>query len=179
MGYPTVANFDKNIIFRTRENLVNSSVKNDLTHLLNCLFGLIIVPNQMIVQGRRHLAFFERKISDYQFLDFLRTEDTFVDEDKDGKFVEFKASKLIHKHINYNDIKIAEFLDRIRNGIAHNGIRPTKEETSWRGVIIRSYSRDRQVPAWSDNYDFQLFLTQDELKQLCLFLTAEYLKELN
>lgn len=116
---------------------------------------------------------------DYQFLDFLRTEDTFVDEDKDGKFVEFKACKLIHKHIKHDDIKIAEFLDRIRNGIAHSGIRPTIEGKSWKGVIIRSYSRDRQVLTWSDNYDFQLFLTQDELKQLCLFLTAEYLKELD
>ena len=181
MGYPTVANFDKIIIERTKENLDNSSYANDFTQLLNSLFGLIILPNQMQIQGKRDFAFFDTKISDYDKLEFLLkdTEYTILDEKKGGKFEEIKIRKLIHKHTHLNNIKISEFIERMRNAVAHNGIRPTKDGNNWGGIIIRSYNKDKHIFKWGDNYDFQLFLTQSELKEICNFLTNKYLDEIN
>jgi hypothetical protein len=57
MDYPSVNDFDKNFIKRTIENL-DGKVKNTFTHLLNSLLGLIILPRQWNLQGRRKIEYF-------------------------------------------------------------------------------------------------------------------------
>ena len=179
MGYPKIADFDKTIIKRTKENLKNTAFKEDFTQLLNSLLGLIVILHQMKIQGRRRMAFFEKKISDYTELDFLKDEDTFNDEQKDQSFKEIITKKLIHKHIDYDKIKIHELIKYIRNGIVHYGIRPTKDGDKWEGIVMRNYKKEKQIPKWGDDYIFQIYLTQSELKGLCILLTDEYLKELS
>lgn len=179
MGYPTVAYFDKNIVKRTKENLENSSIKNDFTHLLNSLFGLIIIPNQMKIQGRRSLRLFDEKLSNYKELDFFKGEQTFLDEQNDGRFIEITASKFTHKSLKYEDLKFSDFINHLRNAIAHNGIRPIKDpgNGNWYGIILRNYKKDKDISKWNDKYYLQLLLSQAELKSLCDFLTNKYLEE--
>ena len=179
MGYPKIADFDKTIIKRTKENLKNAAIKYDFTQLLNSLLGLIVVLHQMKVQGKRKMAFFEKKISDYKKLDFLKDKDTFNDEQKNQSFKEITTEKLIRQYIKYDKIKIEDLIECMRNGIVHYGIRPTKDGDDWEGIVIRNYTKDNQIPKWSDNYKFQIYLTQSELKELCILLTDEYLKELS
>jgi len=180
MGYPTVAYFDKKIVERTIENLNNASIKNDFTHLLNSLFGLIIIPNQMKIQGRRNLRLFDEKLSNYKELDFLMGEETFLDEQNEGIFKDKTERKFFHKSLKYEDLKFSDFINHLRNAIAHNGIRPIKdpENGNWYGIIFRNYKKDKDIFEWSSKYYFQILLTQTELKNLCDFLTSKYLDEL-
>jgi len=180
MGYPTVAYFDKKIIERTKENLNNSSFKNDFTQLLNSLFGLIIIPNQMKTQGLRSLSFFCNKLSSYNELDFLKSDMTFLDEMKDGTFKEKNTKKFFHRYRAYSDLSISDFLEHLRNALAHSGIRPIKDpgNENWFGIIIRNYKRDKDILEWNGKYYLQLILTQKELKLLCDFLSTNYLDEL-
>lgn len=179
MGYPKIADFDIIIIKRTKENLKNATIKYDFTLLLNSLLGLIVILHQMKIQGKRKMAFFEKKISDYKKLDFLQNEDTFNNEQKNQSFKEITMKKLIRNHINYDKIKIHELIKYIRNGIVHYGIRPTKDGDIWEGIVIRNYKNDKKILNWSDNYIFQIYLTQSELENLCILLTDEYLRELS
>lgn len=178
MGYPTTAHFDKAIIERTKQNLECMTIANDFTQLLNSLFGLIIIPTQMKKQSKRNLLLFEKKLSDFTELDYLRKKDIINFEQEDQTFKEITIDKLYHGFIKYDDIKIEDLLERFRDSLAHCGIRPTKENEEWQGIIFRCYDKDNQNAKWEDNHVFQIYLNQIELKTLCMFLIREYLKEL-
>jgi hypothetical protein len=179
MGYPTVVYFDYNFVKRTLDNLENSEIKNDFTLLVNSLFGLIIIPNQMNVQERRELSFFDKTIDEFSELDFLKEDTTYSDELSENKYKEIHTPKLYHKYLDYNRILISELLNKMRNGIAHGAIRPTKEDKRWYGIILRCYTRDSHIKRWEDNYDFQVCLSQSELKAISIFIANNYLNEIS
>jgi hypothetical protein len=156
MGYPTISQFDKNFIARTIENL-NGDVKNTYTHLVNSLLGLVILPRQWNVLGKRTPEFFNYKVIDCIDLLFLSEVTTFSDE----KSVSHEISKL----------------EKLRHSIAHQSIRPTQEEDKWRGIIFRSYPNDLIAAQWGDNYSLQLYLTESELRKLVLFIAERYCTE--
>ena len=79
-------------------------------------------------------------------------------------------SAAINKKKN-KDIKLSEFLRRLRNGIAHFGIIPTKDNDVWKGIIIRNYtSKNKQFYC-----NFQLYLEESELRILSNFIANKYI----
>jgi hypothetical protein len=172
MGYPTISQFDKNFIARTIENL-NGDVKNTYTHLVNSLLGLVILPRQWNVLGKRTPEFFNYKVIDCIDLLFLSEVTTFSDE----KSVSHEISKLEFRGKEYEEITLKDVIDKLRHSIAHQSIRPTQEEDKWRGIIFRSYPNDLIAAQWGDNYSLQLYLTESELRKLVLFIAERYCTE--
>jgi len=169
MGYPTVSNFDNVFIQRTLDNL-DGEIKNSYTHLINSLLGLVILPRQWICQKKRKVDSFDKKLAEFDDLNFLKEISTFVDENNKEQSV----SKLTGNKA-FEEMKVIELTNRIRNSLAHLNIRPTKESDSWAGVIFRNYSSDKEAGTWSDNYNFQLYLTMSEIKLFSVFISNLYL----
>lgn len=173
MGYPTISQFDKQFISRTIANL-NAKVENTFTHLVNSLLGLIILPRQWNIQGKRTPEFFNNKIIEFTELNFLKEVTTFTDE----KYANHEISKLSFRGKEYNEITLKEIIDKLRHSIAHQSIRPTQEDKDWKGIIFRSYPNDSIAAEWKDNYSMQLYLTQSELKTLVLLVAQRYIAEI-
>lgn len=173
MGYPSISNFDKTFINRTLENL-EKDIPYPFTHLLNSLIGLIILPLQWSIQGRRELEFTKKEISVFDELFFL-TETTFY-TNKEGENVQTK--KLYFKYEDKVVLTVGMLLKKLRNSIAHQAIRPTKENDDWRGVIFRNYSNERKTYEWGENYDLQLYLTKNEIELFAKFIAEKYLEEI-
>lgn len=169
MGYPTISEFDKVFIQRTKENL-DSKVKNEYTHLMNCLLGLIVLPRQATVQGKRQPKFFNKKVLEIADFSFLKGKTKVSDEFNSN--VEIK--KLDFPHQPIEKLTIAILLERLRNSIAHQSIRPTCEGRKWIGVIFRNYSTELKASAWKNDYDLQVYLTMDELKTFAVIIADNY-----
>lgn len=174
MGYPTVVDFDKNIIKRTLENLDAKKV-NSFTLLLNSLLGLIVLPRQWNLQGKRKIECFNKLLSEYTELSFFNTKTYFTDDD--GQNIETMV--LEFKDVNKTTITLKMIIDKLRHSIAHQALRPTKEEEKWKGVVFRNYKKDTATAKWNDEYDFQLYLTQDELEKFAKLIAEIYLTELD
>ncbi len=173
MGYPSINDFDKNIINRTIENL-DGTVKNTFTHLLNSLLGLIVLPRQWNLQGRRKIEYLDRPLSEFSELRFLNDNASYMDDD--GNDVEIKVLEL--KPDVRTTITLKKIIDKLRHAVAHQAIRPTKDGTNWEGVIFRNYTNDNATSAWNNDYDFQLYLTQSKLEMFARFISTKYLEEI-
>jgi hypothetical protein len=175
MGYPSKQNFDLTHIKRTKQNLEEYEGKYDFTMLLNSLLGLIILPNEFNVKGQREYSFdfLEHKVTNFSELSQIFKISEIILCDETGKEVQqnkfYWLSKSNNK-LNPSEIKLSELLNRIRNGIAHFGIIPTKDRDIWEGLIIRNY------PENNNEHNFEVYLTQQELKQFALFIANKYLE---
>lgn len=172
MGNPTINNFDINIISRTIENL-DVNVPNTFTHLLNSLLGLIVLPRQWNIQGRRDIEHFNKPLNEYNELNYFN-DITYYDDDNQNN-VQTKVLEL--KPDERTTITLKSVIDKLRHSIAHQSIRPTKEGDSWKGVIFRTYRNDTDTSLWNDNYNLQLYLTQDQLERFVKFVATTYLEE--
>jgi hypothetical protein len=164
MGYPTIGQFDVNIISRTIQNL-EAQVPNTYTHLINSLMSLVILPRQWNLQGRRTINAFESRIVESINLDFIRNNSIFTNEDNQNTEIprlEIRGKRI--EEITYGDI-----IDHLRHSIAHQSIRPTQNGDSWEGIIFRSYWNDHHAINWGNNYRMQLYLTENQLRLLIMY----------
>ena len=176
MGYPTIQNFDIVFVKRTLENIENYNGEYTFTMLVNSLLGLIILPNEYNIKGLRNYKFdfLNQSVTTFTELLPIIKNDIHKFSDDSGKeimidkFLWLSAAKNKKKN---KDIKLSEFLRRLRNGIAHFGIIPTKDNDVWKGIIIRNYtSRNKQFYC-----NFQLYLEESELRILSNFIANKYI----
>lgn len=179
MGYPTVKNFDISYIKRTLENLNKFDGENNFTMLFNSLLGLLILPNEYNIKKARTYSFdfFKQKITSYSVLKdiFLIKDITLVNEDNE----EYKQRKFFwlsnsNMELQPKNIKLGELIRRIRNGVAHFGIIPTKEGDIWKGVIIRNYPDDD-----SEHFNLEIYFEESELKAFAELIANKYLETIN
>jgi hypothetical protein len=174
MGYPTIGQFDVNIISRTIQNL-DAKVQNTYTHLVNSLMGLVILPRQWNLQRRRTITSFESRILESENLNFLNNKDIFTNEDNLNE--EIPILELRGKNIQ--EITFKDIIDNLRHSVAHQSIRPTQENNSWHGIIFRSYRNDEQATHWGNDYRMQLYLTEEQLRILVTEIADKYLAEVD
>ncbi len=183
MGYPTVENFDIAFVERTRKNLedcrAGSPIHNDFTMLLNSLLGLVIVPNEVNIKGKRtfHENPFEKKLSEFPVLKAILEGPDVKIEREDGKpYTQRKFCWLTgtRNELSVRQITLGAFLTRIRNGVAHFGIMPTKHGVnSWEGIIVKNFPSPKTNPAFSN---LEVYLEQEEIEKIACVIADEFLK---
>lgn len=174
MGFPTIENFDLAFIIRTKENLSNYKGNNDFTMLINSLLGLIILPNEYNVKNKRDydFDFLRMKVNYFQKLnDIFKEKVTILFNETGQEIKQKKFFWLSNSGVEFklNQIVLSDLLNRIRNGIAHFGIIPTKDKDIWHGVIIRNY------PKFSKKYNMEIYLDQNELLEFATFIADKYI----
>lgn len=173
MASPSIQYFDISFIERTLENLKKYEGKYDFTMLLNSLLGLLVVPNEYNIAKKRRFKypFLNEKISKFSSIKEIFKNKSYSFLDKDKKEINQYKFRWLDDNKNVltiNDITLESFLRRIRNGIAHFGITPVKEDSLWIGIIIRNY-KNREM-------NMEVYFEEDELRTFALFIAEKYLE---
>ncbi len=151
-------NFEIEFVKRTKEILMQYDGTRDMSILINCTLGLIILPYEKMRENPPSLWDIE--------LDKISNHPCF-------KLMFFKPIKGIKKsQVRYYPKTMAVLLRKIRNGLAHQHIEPVNEEGKFAGAIIRNYFEQGD----QQKLDLEIHFSQQELKEFALFIANEYLK---
>jgi hypothetical protein len=112
------ANFPKDFLERTKENLKNYTGNFEITNLINNCLGLIIIPNELLIDN----------LSVYEF----------TDNDKSYGI----SKKNIHTNIS-NDYSLKKIVKGIRNGLAHGNIEQRTKNKEISGLKISNIYEDK------------------------------------
>jgi len=168
-----IKNYPIDFIKRTQEILLEhyqhfEDKDREVTFLLNCLLGLIITIAE---NKKREETIFKGNI-DEQFLSLIPDRVGFIDSKKLN--IDLTEKDLTEVTINVghkNDLKKKAkswFLNKIRNGIAHQNIEQINEDEKWIGVRLWNIDYDRKK-------NFEIIFTIEELKKLAIELSRKYL----
>lgn len=168
-----ISNYRIDFIQRTREILetdyqIFEDKDREVTFFLNCLLGLIVTISE---NEKREKKVFKDNI-DSDFLTLIPDKVGFVESNRvDDDLTNTNLTELNVKVGHKNDLKGKSqlwFINKIRNGIAHQNIKGINEGKKWIGVLL-----------WNTNNaskkDFEIIFTIEELKDLAIALSKKYL----
>ena len=181
MGYPTIERFDIKFIERTKDNVKEFDKPNSFTHLINSLVGLIFIPNEFYKKGRRtyKIDFLNRFISEYPTLvTIFSKQETLTNE----QGIQFQQRKFFYKnkngiHKTIDNTTVGDLVRLFRNGIAHSNITPVAEGDYWKGIIVKNF--ETSAKERTNDFNFETYLNQKELRLFATFIADEYLENAN
>jgi len=154
-----IAVFKTEFVDRTKEILLNYEGEYKLSNAINCMLGLLILPYENV----------------------RNNPDTFWDTDLNA-IPDFPAFRIhvfqpVHKVkkggiIEYYPKTLRVFLQKIRNGLAHQHIRPVNTNGRFTRVVIENYFD----PDNRNILDMEVEFTRKQLEKFALFIADEYLK---
>ena len=180
MGYPTIDKFDIKFIQRTKENVKTFQGDNKFTHLLNSLVGLIFVPHEFNNKGKRTLKvnFLDKTISDYTILSKIFSGEIDLTNEQGQVFKQrkFFARDNAGQQLTIQTCTIGNLVRLFRNAIAHQNITPVAEGNYWKGIIVKNYINQKDYK--NDNFNFEAFLNQKEVRLFATLIADEYIKNI-
>ncbi len=151
--------FDIEFIKRTTSVIEEYDGKFNVTLLVNCLLGLLILPHEYY--NKKNYSFLEEDIEKIPEIKNIIVPEKLTfnpTKKKNGEIVPDRKS-----------LKI--LLNKIRNGIAHQNIEAINQDDNWSGVSIWNC-----YPLKSNNIDMKIELTSRELKDFALFISNKYIE---
>lgn len=151
-----IGRYETEFVVRTREILTRYRGGYKLTNAINCTIGLIILPNEIINES--HLEFWDRTLESIPVLNDLQIH-------------VFSPIKGIKKgNIEYFPKTLRVFLQKTRNGLAHQNITPVNENGEFTGVVIKNYF-GKAKPI----LDLEVEFNREQLERFSLFIADAYL----
>lgn len=167
-----IKNYKIDFVSRTKEllndNFADFKTKDkEVTFLLNCLLGLIVNVSE---NEKKSKLTFKGKI-DADFISQLPDKVGFIIKKQHSEDLTDERVKKIEIKIGHkSDLKSQDkfwFINKLRNGIAHQNIEGINEGDKWVGVRIwNTYNEER---------DFEIIFTIDQLKNLAIKIADDYL----
>lgn len=151
-----IEKFNIKFVERTKEILESYKGAHEVSNLLNCTLGLIILPYEQIKEKQNS---------------FWDTELLTISNLPSFGIHKFEPIQSIRKeNIKYYPKTLKVFLQKIRNGLAHQNIQPVNENETFKGVIISNYFDKAKK-----HEDLKVEFGRDQLKEFALFIANEYL----
>jgi hypothetical protein len=148
-----ITDYEREFVERTQAILQNYGGEYQLTNAINCMLGLIILPNEML--KRSQSPKWGLPIAEIQELNFLRIR-------------QFKPIRGKRNGVTeYFPKTLKVFLKKVRNGLAHQNIKPINMNGFFTGIEIKNYHRNI--------VDLEVEFSRQELEQFALFIAGEYL----
>ena len=147
-------------IKETKDMIVKTSVNNEfyLTLLINSLLSLIVLPIEELKRKPRE------KVFGSSFIEFQKNTGVTP--------IIFKPIKEIENNtVVYHKRTPQKFVEKLRNGIAHQCIEIKEADTFYYVIIYNFYIVKKKRIR-----DFEIKLSPVELKKLALFIANCYLK---
>lgn len=169
----SIENYKINFIKRTQEILIAEyksfqEKDREVTFLLNCLLGLIVVISE---NEQKKLRVFKGKIDD-EFLSLVPDKVGFIQKNKSGMIIDLTDVSTIVENVGHkSELKEQDklwFINKIRNGIAHQHIESINDDGKWVGVRL-----------WNTNNtskNFEIIFSINELKEFAISLSEKYLQ---
>jgi hypothetical protein len=152
-----IQDFGIEFVQRTRYLLTEYQGEYKLSNALNCMLGLIVLPNEML---------------DYSRTEIWNTQIAEIEELSDLHISLFEPIRRKRgDEIEYYPKTFRILLKKIRNGIAHQNIAPVNRNEFFTGVMIRNYFSGRR------DMDLEIEFNRNELEKFALFVAQKYLGE--
>lgn len=136
----------------------NVDYKYDVTLMMNCLLGLIVVA----VENSKREKLMPGKV-DKGLLAVLPTS---------IKVLSGKQGLRSVKSDYLQSVEKIELLKKIRNGIAHQNIIGLNENGIWSGIKLWNVNK-------AGNINFEMSLNTEQLYSLATYISTHYLKKIN
>lgn len=151
--------FDVEFITRTKKLISAYKGTYNITLLLNCLSGLIVLPSEYY--NRRAKTFFSTEIADIPELNGLLNNGIFnPTKRKNNQWVQ-------DKHTFKNLIK------KVRNAVSHQQILCVGNNGKWESVTLKDINFFN-----NNNIELEVTWTTKELRKFALFVANSYLNEI-
>lgn len=151
----------------------------EVTFLINCLMGLIITTYEKIEKTKNTI--FNRPLSDPEIIlkvppkkSYIKIAEALTKFKENINEIDFINAKKEHEINGVNieildcsDMRLIEFLNKIRNAIAHQHVDPIDNRGKWHAIKIWNIS-DLGIK------NFEAEFTTHELKEFALFIAEEY-----
>lgn len=152
--------FDIEFIIRTKKVIQEYKGTYNITLLLNCLLGLIVLPSEYY--KRRSRVFFEKDTSEFKELSGLLDNAT------------FNPTKCKNKNWIADKKSLKNLIKKVRNGVSHQQIECVGNNGKWQGVVLRDINTYNQK-----NVELEVIWTTEQLKAFALFVADSYLAEIS
>jgi hypothetical protein len=155
-----VLDFDVDFVIRTKEILNDYNGPRDMSIILNCLMGLVILPFEKVKSNPN--AFWDTELTAIPNLPSFHQH---IFEPIERLAKQNKQPILYPKTLRV-------FLRKMRNAICHQNIEAINKNEKFASVSFRNYFE----PTTRQYLDMHIEFTQDELKTFALFVAEQYLK---
>lgn len=149
--------FEVEFVRRTKNLLKEYRGPNDMSIIINCSLGLVVLPYEIIKHTPS--SFWDTEISNIPSLPAFHLS------------VFEPIEKIKHSVITYYPKTLKVLLRKIRNGLVHQYIEPVNRKGDFVGVIVRNYFDKSKT-----HQDLEIYFSQQELKEFALFIADEYLR---
>ena len=153
-----IKKFEDEFVERTKTLLTDYKGPWDVSNLINCTLGLIILPYENIKRTASKSVW----SLELNMIPGLPTFQLHIFEPIRSK----KENK-----ITYYPKTLKVLLQKIRNGLAHQNIEPINQDGRFTAVVIRNYFDDHRI-----HKDLEVQFSKEELRCFALFIAEEYLK---
>lgn len=151
--------FDVEFIKRTKKLILIYKGTYNITLLLNCLLGLVVLPSEYY--SRRKKTFFDTEIVDIPELNGILANAIFNPTKR-------KNNQWIDDRHNLKNL-----IKKVRNAVSHQHIHGLGKEGKWVGVTLRDINSFNQ-----NNIELEVNWTTTELRKFALFVPDSYLNEI-
>jgi hypothetical protein len=148
--------FDLEFIERTKKIIEEYNGLYEITLLLNCLLGLIVLPSEYYTRKSR--SFFEIELNQFDELKGL-LDDAIFNPTKRNK------GKWIADNKNLKTL-----IKKVRNGVSHQQIECIGNDGIWQSVIIKDINKSNK-----NNVELHVCWTTNQIKAFALFVANSYL----
>lgn len=161
MGAIPNSSFDTHFIERTRKIIDGYKGAYNITLLLNCLLGLIVLPSEFYKRQAR--TFFEKEIADIPELNDIIQGITFNPTKRIGG-----------KQWTADKKNLRNLIKKVRNGVSHQQIECVDNNGNWDRVLIRDFNMHN-----NNNLELEVSWTPKQLKQFAIFVADSYKTEID
>jgi hypothetical protein len=159
MGAIMKDEFDIEFIHRTKQIIEGYKGQYNVTLLLNCLLGLIVLPSEFY--KRKRYSFFDKDVTEYPELADLTNGMFFVPTKNSGR--NWVPDKTTLKNL----------IKKIRNGISHQQIEANGTGEKWQRVVIRDFNIYN-----NNNLELEIDWSVKNLTNFALFIADQYTVEI-
>ena len=153
-----ISDYERDFVIRTQALLRDYQGEYKLSNAINCMLGLIVLPNEMI--ERSHNLIWEFPITEIAELNYLRIK------------VFKPVKKKRRDEIKYFPKTLQILLKKVRNGLAHQNILPINTNGIFTGISIRNYYGEGRGKI----LDLEIEFDRRELERFALFISEKYLE---
>jgi len=158
---------DLDINFVKRTQTIIKDYKGNLEYslLINCMLALIILPVE--VNKQKKLSFLGRDISEVKIIHSILK--------KDKRYI-FNPTRFNRKKKVYVDASknLLSFVIHLRNCFAHlSSAIPNNKDGEWVSVRLKDINSRNE-----NNTELEITIGKEDLKQLAIYLSNEYIKEM-
>jgi hypothetical protein len=151
-----IKRFDTDFVSRTKEILLNYQGDYEVSNLINCTLGLIILPYEET--NRNNYVFFDTNLDQIPSIPQFQTH------------LFDPIRKIERGCILYYPKTLKVLLQKMRHGLAHQHVEPINRDGLFDGVIIRNYYNGNK-----QYLDLEIEFSHVELKKFALFIADQYI----